>query len=48
VIDKYASECANRTLDWAAACAAKDQFKARTLSRAQAQEKPRAKSGTAH
>ncbi len=39
VIDKYEYDGAKRTLDWAAACAAKDQYKARTLSRAQADEK---------
>jgi citrate lyase subunit beta/citryl-CoA lyase len=36
VIDKYEHAMARRTLDWAAACAAKDAYKARTLSRAQA------------
>jgi citrate lyase subunit beta/citryl-CoA lyase len=39
VIDKYEHDMAKRTLDWAAACAAKDSYKARTLSRAQAEEK---------
>lgn len=36
VIDKYEHALARRTLDWAAACAAKDAYKARALSRAQA------------
>jgi citrate lyase subunit beta/citryl-CoA lyase len=36
VIDKYEHAMARRTLDWAAACAAKDAYKARALSRAQA------------
>jgi len=35
VIDKYENDMAQRTLDWAAACAAKDAFKASALSRAQ-------------
>jgi citrate lyase subunit beta/citryl-CoA lyase len=35
VIDKYEHEAAKRTLDWAAACAAKDTYKARALSAAQ-------------
>ena len=39
VIDKYEYDMAKRTLDWAAACAAKDSYKARTLSRTQAEEK---------
>lgn len=39
VIDKYEYEMAERTLDWAAACVAKDTYKARSLSRAQADEK---------
>ncbi len=34
VIDKYEYDMAERTLDWAAACAAKDKYKARALSRA--------------
>jgi citrate lyase beta subunit len=34
VIDKYEHALARRTLDWAAACAAKDAYKARALSRA--------------
>lgn len=38
VIDKYEYAAARRTLDWAAACAAKDTYKARALSRAQADE----------
>ncbi|MPY74001.1 MAG: hypothetical protein GEU87_07050 [Alphaproteobacteria bacterium] len=36
VIDKYERDTAKRTLDWAAACAAKDAYKARALSRAEA------------
>ena len=36
VIDKYERNTARRTLDWAAACAAKDAYKARALSRAEA------------
>jgi citrate lyase subunit beta/citryl-CoA lyase len=36
LIDKYEHAMARRTLDWAAACAAKDAYKARALSRAQA------------
>ncbi|HTE15927.1 MAG TPA: aldolase/citrate lyase family protein [Burkholderiales bacterium] len=36
VIDKYENDMAQRTLDWAAACAAKDAFKASALSHAQA------------
>ncbi len=36
VIDKYEHEMAQRTLDWAAACAAKDKYKASALNRAQA------------
>jgi citrate lyase subunit beta/citryl-CoA lyase len=36
VIDKYEHALAKRTLDWAAACAAKDAYKARALSRAEA------------
>lgn len=35
IIDKYEYDFARRTLDWAAACAAKDNYKARALSRAQ-------------
>ena len=38
VIDKYEYDMAKRTLDWAAACAAKDSFKARALARARAEE----------
>ena len=38
VIDKYEYDFVTRTLDWAAACAAKDSYKARALSRAQAAE----------
>lgn len=37
VIDKYEYELAKRTLDWAVACAAKDKYKARALSRAHAE-----------
>lgn len=36
VIDKFEHDFARRTLDWAAACAAKDRYKARALARAQA------------
>jgi citrate lyase subunit beta/citryl-CoA lyase len=39
VIDKYEYDMARKTLDWAVACAAKDKYKARALSRAQAEEK---------
>jgi citrate lyase subunit beta/citryl-CoA lyase len=39
VIDKYEYDAARRTLDWAAACDAKDRYKARALARAQAEEK---------
>jgi citrate lyase beta subunit len=39
VIDSYECDKAQRTLRWAAACAAKDRYKARALSRAQAEEK---------
>lgn len=35
IIDKYEHAMAKRTLDWAAACAAKDAYKARALSRAE-------------
>lgn len=38
VIDKYEYEFAGRTLDWAAACGAKDRYKANALSRAKAAE----------
>ncbi|MGH8667061.1 MAG: HpcH/HpaI aldolase/citrate lyase family protein [Burkholderiales bacterium] len=38
VIDKYEHEKAKRTLEWAAACAAKDAHKAQALKRAQAAE----------
>ena len=38
VIDKYEYDFARRTVDWAAACAAKDRYKARALSRAQVDE----------
>lgn len=36
VIDRYEHAKAKRTLEWAAACAAKDAYKARALARAQA------------
>ena len=36
VVDKYEHDLAGRTLDWAAACAAKDAYKARAMQRAQA------------
>src|SRR5262245_35990684 len=36
IIDEYEYDMALRTRDWAAACAAKDRFKASALSRAQA------------
>ena len=36
VVDKYEHAAALRTLDWAAACAAKDAYKARTLAAMQA------------
>jgi hypothetical protein len=39
VIDKYEYDFAQRTLDWAADCAAKDRYKARALARVQAEEK---------
>jgi citrate lyase subunit beta/citryl-CoA lyase len=39
VIDKYEHEAAKETLEWAAACAEKDRYKARALERTQAQEK---------
>jgi citrate lyase subunit beta/citryl-CoA lyase len=35
VVDKYEYDMATRTLEWAAACATKDAYKARALSRAQ-------------
>ena len=38
VLDKFEFEKAKRTLDWAAACAAKNAYKARALERAQAAE----------
>jgi citrate lyase beta subunit len=38
VIDKYEYDMAVRTLEWAAACAAKDKHKAAALQRAQAAE----------
>lgn len=48
VIDKYEYDLARRTLDWAAACAAKDRYKARALSRAQADEKQQADNRPTH
>jgi citrate lyase subunit beta/citryl-CoA lyase len=39
VVDKYEYAMAKRTLEWAAACAAKDRYKASALSRAQAEQK---------
>ncbi len=39
VIDKYEYDLALRTLDWAAACVAKDRSKASALLRAQAEDK---------
>ena len=44
VVDKYENEMAQRTLDWAAACAAKDAYKARALSHAQVEQAARAAS----
>jgi len=38
VIDRYERDAARRTLAWAADCAAKDAYKARTVGRAQAAE----------
>ena len=35
VVDKYENDLAIRTLDWAAACAAKDAYKVRAMQRAQ-------------
>lgn len=35
VVDKYENDLATRTLDWAAACAAKDAYKVRAMQRAQ-------------
>jgi citrate lyase subunit beta / citryl-CoA lyase len=41
VIDKYEHDFAQRTLEWAAECAAKDRYKASAMKRAQAaQEQP--------
>ncbi|MEA2962296.1 MAG: citrate lyase subunit beta / citryl-CoA lyase [Alphaproteobacteria bacterium] len=48
VVDKYEYDFAKQTLDWSAACAAKDRYKARALSRAQADEKQHADSRPAH
>jgi citrate lyase subunit beta/citryl-CoA lyase len=45
VIDKYEYDLAQRTLEWAAACAAKDRYKANALSRAKAAEKSTAAAG---
>ena len=39
VIDKYENDMALHTLDWAAACSAKDAYKAQALRRAQAEAK---------
>jgi citrate lyase subunit beta/citryl-CoA lyase len=41
VIDRYEQDKAKRTLEWAAACAAKDAYKARALARAQSAEAAR-------
>jgi len=41
VIDRYEYDLAAGTLEWAAACAAKDRSKASALARAQAEEKQR-------
>jgi citrate lyase subunit beta/citryl-CoA lyase len=38
VIDRYEYGIAQRTLEWAAQCAAKDRYKARALARARAEE----------
>jgi citrate lyase subunit beta/citryl-CoA lyase len=38
VVDKYEHAAAERTLEWAAECAAKDRYKANALKRAQAAE----------
>ncbi len=35
VVDKYENDLATRTLDWAAACAAKDAYKVRAMQRVQ-------------
>jgi citrate lyase subunit beta/citryl-CoA lyase len=48
VVDKYEHDFAKQTLDWSAACAAKDRYKARALSRAQADEKQHADSRPTH
>jgi citrate lyase subunit beta/citryl-CoA lyase len=48
VIDKYEYAMAKRTLDWADACAAKDTYKARSLERAQAEERQPTDSRPAH
>ena len=48
VIDKYEYDSAKRTVDWAAACAAKDRFKQSALARAQAEEKQHAAMQPAH
>lgn len=45
VIDKYAFEAAEETLEWAAACAAKDRYKAAALARAQAETNSAATAG---
>jgi citrate lyase subunit beta/citryl-CoA lyase len=43
VIDRYEYQMAGRTLDWAAACAAKDASKARAMSRARSEDETRQK-----
>ena len=47
VVDKYEYRMAKRTLDWAAACAAKDGYKARALNRARAEETRDSRTGHA-
>ncbi len=44
VIDKYEFDMAQRTLDWAAACAAKDAYKARALRHTQGEQAAQAAS----
>lgn len=48
LIDKYEHDMAKRTLDWAAACAAKESHKASALIRAQAEEKKHADNRPTH
>ncbi|MES2565063.1 MAG: aldolase/citrate lyase family protein [Pseudomonadota bacterium] len=48
VIDIYEYDKARHTLEWGAACAAKDTYKARALKRAQADEKQTGDSRPAH